>query len=136
MPGYYPPKAPKRPDRDSVPLIECEHTWCGGQVRQGSLEDVEVGVLVGDTARKFCSPGCASRWLIRFELRRSDAPQPMPAARPTPTKPAARVTRQGTPASEATTGEIRAWARARGMRVADRARLSRAVIDAYAEAHQ
>lgn len=58
--------AQKRPEQDTVPLIDCGHTWCG---RPMESTWAPVVVTVDDEPRGFCSAGCASRWLIRYELR-------------------------------------------------------------------
>lgn len=69
MPGYHPPKVPKRPDRDSVPLIECEKPWCGEPIGRGRPPIGSVDLATRDRPPlRFCSLGCASRWAIRTEL--------------------------------------------------------------------
>lgn len=108
-PGY----VQQRPERDTVPLIDCGHSWCG--TLSPAYDRPAVGLtLSGGQARGFCSPGCASRWLIRYELRNDPRPD-LPGRTPTM--------------------QIREWAREQGLPVASKARIPRAIAEAYAEAH-
>lgn len=110
----------QRPAQNSVPLIDCGQSWCGSEAAHGALDGTDVAVIVKGSARMFCTPGCASRWLIRYELTGSRPAGWSDQVRPLRPAP----------------GDARAWARSVGLPVSDKARVPQAIYDAYAEAHR
>ncbi len=113
-----------RPEKDSVPLIDCGHAWCGREVHSASLEATMVAVLIDDGAREFCSAGCASRWLIRYELRANPPATVTMIDRPRPST-------RGRSESHL----IREWAREHGIPVAAKGYLSPGLVQRYREAN-
>lgn len=133
MPRYGQPGGPayaqKRPGQDSVALIDCSHSWCSAWAAIGSVIPDPGVVLVqigtDNGVQVFCSPGCASRWLIRYELRTN----PLPVHVLLPPRPKAPARGQ----SESSL--IRTWAREQGFAVAGKGYLAKELVAAYREAH-